>query len=508
MAKSKRVGNKKSKVAKRKYGGKRSNKMMRRKGKVSMRRRVMKMLGMQKGGISHSVLNAMRGAFGEVGGGDNLYKMWSAFFYRKAQQQNKESIIITELPLLEEGKKKHLYVIDMQNDFVDREMPEGKEQLTGPPYGATGKPIGSFAVGQGKDMITDLIYYIRAAKDSPEYANIVLSRDYHPSGHCSFGGPKGGYFPPHCIQGKIGAQFIQEILDMKDELLDSGKTAVIFKGFDADVDSFAGERFNANQKSSGPKCGCASLSCSQDTIGGYVMNNVGAEWEEAPLVNNKNTREFILQNVTAGDIIEVCGLAGDYCVRDTALALKQKYPQCSVVILNHLTRYAFLPTQIFLKKPGTLDLVLDKGENIPVGAFPQHQQGKAGQVQSHLEEGQIAKFWSDDKNKGFNYYLFTLPPQKLLSGEELREIAVETNLAKLENDIKQGKYFHFITDHNTLIDDYNASGVKMYIPLELVEQINKATLDNPKQPQPLTREIANAASVHTSDGKIYTKDGN
>jgi nicotinamidase-related amidase len=479
MAKSKRVGNKKSKVAKRKYGVKRSNKMMRRKGKVSMRRRVMKMLGMQKGGISYSVLNAMRGAFGSVNGGDNLYKMWSAFFYRKVKQQNKNSIIITELPSLREGNKKHLYVIDMQNDFVDREMPEGDEQLTGPPYGATGKPIGSFAVGQGKDMISDLISYILTAKDSPEYANIVLSRDYHPSDHCSFGGPKEGYFPPHCIQSTIGAQFIPEILAMKDQLLASGKTTVIFKGFDTNVDSFAGESFDANQKSSGPGCSCGEKSCSEAATGGWITGNPGLNWEQnAGTVSEDSSTPFNL-NPSQGDIIEVCGLAGDYCVRDTALALKQKYPQCSVVVLNHLTRYAFLPTQIFLTKPGTLDFVLDdKGEKIPVGAFPQHQQGSDGQVQSHLADGEIQKFWSDDKTKGFNYYLFTPPPQKLLSGEEYKNAKpdpAKTDPVKLENDIKQGNYFHFITDHNTLIQDYETNGVKMYIPSELVQEIDAAT---------------------------------
>jgi nicotinamidase-related amidase len=346
-----------------------------------------------------------------------------------------------------------LYVIDMQNDFVDRAMPEGSEQLTGPPFGESGRSIGEFAVGQGKVMIPELIAYIKAAKNT--HKSIVLSRDYHPSDHCSFGSV-GGYFPVHCVQKSLGAEFIPELNALKGSLTSEGgaKTTVIFKGFDKDVDSFSAAPFYANQTSSGPGCLCKTTSCSGDTIGGYTIP--GDAWARDAEVSS--TTEFNL-NPTDGDVIEVCGLAGDYCVRDTAIALKIKHPNCKVVVLNHLTRYAFLPTQIFL------DI---GGDQVGVGSFPQHNNkitsGEKTMGEKHLDAANIGKFLSNDPNKGFNYYLFTPPPTaQLLSAERMATATSE--------QIKRGEFCHFITDHNTIINDYAETGVQLYIPQEIIKEV-------------------------------------
>lgn len=413
------------------------------KRKSSMRKRFM------RGGMKN--IEELRAKFGLVDGGDDLYKIWSAFFYRKAKKQAKETEIITST--LPSASNKHLYVIDMQNDFVDRAMPADSEQLTGPPFGENGRSIGKFAVGQGKVMIPELIAYIKAAKKT--YKSIVLSRDYHPSDHCSFGSV-GGYFPVHCVQKSLGAEFIPELNALKEELTSEGgaETTVIFKGFDKSVDSFSAAPFYANQTSSGPGCSCKTASCSGDTIGGYTIT--GDAWERNAEVSS--TTEFNL-NPIDGDVIEVCGLAGDYCVRDTAIALKIKHPECTVVVLNHLTRYAFLPTQIFLEIGGT---------QVGVGSFPQHNNkitsGKKTMGEKHLDDANIEKFLTNDSDKGFNYYLFTPPPTaQLLTAEQMATATPE--------QIKRGEFCHFITDHNTIINDYAETKVKLYIPREIINDV-------------------------------------
>lgn len=404
-------------------------------------------------------IEKLRAKFGLVDGGDDLYKIWSAFFYRKAKNRGVAAKIITST--LASGRNRHLYVIDMQNDFVDRAMPMGSEQLTGPPFGEDGRNIGEFAVGQGKVMIPDLIAYIKAAKKT--HKSIVLSRDYHPSDHCSFGS-NGGYFPVHCLQNSLGAEFISELNALKEELTSAGgaTTTVIFKGFNKNVDSFSAAPFYANQTSSGPGCKCNSRSCSSDTIGGYTIT--GDAWARQTVVAVSSVDIFNL-NPDDGDVIEVCGLAGDYCVRDTAIALKKNHPKCTVVVLNHLTRYAFLPTQIFLNIQET---------QVGVGSFPQHNNKITSEEEktmgnTHLAAANIANFYNfADEGKGFNYYLFTLPPAaKLLSAQEITTKPID----KLQEQIQTGQFCHFITDHNTIIDDYEENGVELYIPQEIVNEV-------------------------------------
>lgn len=429
-------------------------------GKLNMKRNSSRVKRLIRGGIKN--IEALRNEFGLVDGGDNLYKIWSALFYKKTKGKE---IVITNPST---STSKHLYVIDMQNDFVDRAMGDDMEQLGGPPYGDGGRPIGSFAVGQGKDMIQDIIRYIQAANTSESYKNIVLSRDYHPQNHCSFGKPSGGYFPIHCVQNTVGAEFIPELNNIKTELERGGKTKVIFKGFDPDTDSFSASPFNANQTSSGPNCKCKTKSCSGDTIGGYTIT--GDSWVRNSLVNKENATKFVL-TPEDGDVIEVCGLAGDYCVRDTAIALKTLYPNCEVIVLNNLTRYAFLPTQIFLDTP-------TQGK-VGVGNFPQHRNEKLKDQEAksmgpqHLSKNEIIKFSQKNPEKGINYYLFSPPPSKLLDSKFLEP---EATLKVSEKDIKEGKYFHFITDHNTIIDDYLESRVKVYIPKALTDEIDRISL--------------------------------
>ena len=76
-----------------------------------------------------------------------------------------------------------LLIVDVQNDFC---------------------PGGALPVPEGDAVVPVLNTWIRAARDAgvPVYA----SRDWHPPDHISFQ-PRGGPWPPHCIQDTPGAAF-------------------------------------------------------------------------------------------------------------------------------------------------------------------------------------------------------------------------------------------------------------------------------------------------------------
>lgn len=52
---------------------------------------------------------------------------------------------------------------------------------------------------------------------------IIASRDWHPPDHCSFE-QQGGPWPPHCVQGSLGAQFHPELKMPPGTLIVSGAT--------------------------------------------------------------------------------------------------------------------------------------------------------------------------------------------------------------------------------------------------------------------------------------------
>ena len=128
-----------------------------------------------------------------------------------------------------------LWVIDMQNDFIERTF-SGRED-----EGAFEK--GTFAVPGTSDEqgcklvedISELIKYIGNRTDT----EIVVSRDYHPEGHCSFKKSETDTngFPPHCVEGTVGAQMNETILKAFKDISED-KYSVIFKGCDLNTDSY------------------------------------------------------------------------------------------------------------------------------------------------------------------------------------------------------------------------------------------------------------------------------
>ena len=160
--------------------------------------------------------------------------------------------------------KRALVLVDIQNDFC---------------------PGGALAVGGG-DAIIPLVNQIQ-----PGYDLVVATQDWHPAGHKSFATNNPGkqvgelcdlngrpqvMWPDHCVQDTPGAEFHPK--------LDMSRVAKVFrKGMDPEVDSYSGCFDNDRKTSSG------------------MIDWLGEQGVE---------------------VVDVVGLALDYCVKATALDLR------------------------------------------------------------------------------------------------------------------------------------------------------------------------------------------
>lgn len=136
-----------------------------------------------------------------------------------------------------------LVVVDVQNDFC---------------------PDGALPVDEGNHVVP----VINALM--PLFGNVVLTRDWHPQDHCSFGDPPefvDGSWPEHCVEDSPGAEFHGDLLIPSDAL-------IVDKGTDPDVEAYSG-------------------------FSGTAL-----------------AEELRARGVQR---IFVCGLATEYCVRQTAL---------------------------------------------------------------------------------------------------------------------------------------------------------------------------------------------
>lgn len=122
--------------------------------------------------------------------------------------------------------KKALIIVDLQNDFCEG----GALQV---PYA------------------NEVIPYINQLTQNNEYDQIILTQDWHPSDHKSFASNNGKavgetiqlkglpqfMWPDHCVQGSFGAEFHKD--------LDRSKvTHIIQKGTNKEVDSYSGFQDN------------------------------------------------------------------------------------------------------------------------------------------------------------------------------------------------------------------------------------------------------------------------
>lgn len=143
---------------------------------------------------------------------------------------------------------------------------------------------GSLACNGSDKAMDALASYIVQSKD--DYDLVVLTADWHPATHSSFI-ENGGPFPVHCLQHSAGASIYQPILDALHEIGDN--YVVLTKG---DADS--PEQFSI-------------------------------------VKNDKSWKEL---NATLGALetkeIDVAGIAGMYCVKDSISDLHKERPDLKI----------------------------------------------------------------------------------------------------------------------------------------------------------------------------------
>jgi nicotinamidase/pyrazinamidase len=163
------------------------------------------------------------------------------------------------------GDRDVLVIVDVQNDFC---------------------PGGALAVPDG-DAVVPAINRLAA-----QFAHVVLTQDWHPTGHMSFASSQVGkqpfetieavygqqvLWPDHCVQGTEGAAFHPGLVVRHAEL-------VLRKGFRLEIDSYSAFRENDRRTPTG--------------LAAYL-----------------HERGF--------ERLTLCGLATDYCVMYSALDARE-----------------------------------------------------------------------------------------------------------------------------------------------------------------------------------------
>ena len=159
---------------------------------------------------------------------------------------------------------KTLIIVDAQYDFM-----EGGKL---PVEGAT----------QALNNIVELI-------NTEEYSTIITTQDWHNGRHRSFK-EQGGEFPEHCVQYTYGADIYKPIAD-----------AIKFKYL----------TFNLKKGQY-----LEEFSAFKALTSGYK------HWKE--YCTTDNSTPFI--QFHEDEIVHICGLAGDICVMNTAIVLKDLRP--------------------------------------------------------------------------------------------------------------------------------------------------------------------------------------
>ena len=179
-----------------------------------------------------------------------------------------------------------LIIVDVQNDFVE----------------------GSMALNHffnGEDA-AEVIPAINRLLKYVEFDLVVYSRDCHPIDHCSFHSssvqpktPITHKWPEHCIENTWGAQYVDGLITDPGKFNPNVKKLSIQKGMKRDEECFSAFR--------------------------------------GQIVESTQTLHEVIKNEKI-DQIFVCGLATDYCVRETCHDAKNFCPRQETFVLVDASR--------------------------------------------------------------------------------------------------------------------------------------------------------------------------
>lgn len=253
---------------------------------------------------------------------------------------------------------------------------------------------GRFGVDEGSQCVEDIKRYLNKLKTNEKLKKVIFSRDIHTTSpenpnHCSFviessrGRIDGIGFPSHCVNGTNGCMLHRTIQDECEQLGD--KAIVVMKGCNEDTESFGAYPYSCDEgnaktytdlrQHNGCKKTCETSvfmdsrfmdsgfmdSRFMKKTGGLILNG---KHRFAAWVPPKTRRTIVdwLNIELSQQYIEgkpgvlhlVCGLAGDYCVRDTAINLKLAFPGHTVAVIADAVRYPALPVGAILPQDNTI----------------------------------------------------------------------------------------------------------------------------------------------------------
>lgn len=135
---------------------------------------------------------------------------------------------------------------------------------------------GSLPVTGAAQAMDALARYVKERGE--DYAVRIVTSDWHPYRHCSFK-REGGQWPVHCVQHSAGAALWQPLLEALNE--SRGGFTLLYKGDSVDRDEYS-------------------------------------------IMQNGHSASVLLRLITALKIglIDICGLAGNVCVLNTARDLR------------------------------------------------------------------------------------------------------------------------------------------------------------------------------------------
>lgn len=361
-----------------------------------------------------------------------------------------------------------LFVIDVQDDFIL--LPPG-----------IGNPHGRFCVEDGINMTNELGSFI--VGNMAKFSKIVFSRDTHTVDHCSFG-PNGGPFPNHCVANHVGSKFHKDILLSQITGENGKKVDVIFKGCTQTTDSFGAVPYSKEEGAKKLYSEKRQLGkCSLDGFtGGKYLKDKTRNFEDYPFtgipqysqVDEKLCPKSTTENIglelgeafQIGDLfpgqtdgvhnIYVVGVAGDYCVKDTAINIMNSLTNgkvgnvtINVYVLQPYVRYGFLPIQFL------------GGKNV---------------YKNSAVVNPKANYTNIKDNKDINQYVYQYSPdfkKVLLTQAQITENADAIqaiipfdgrnfDAAKASNP----KLFcSFLSPVKDIITDYRTAGVKMLLDI-------------------------------------------